>query len=74
MSFYKKHFVLVIDLRNIEDNNVYQTGRKLTSTQSGIQLEIQKKATTVDVDCHIFIMSDGMVQVIGNGWIHQLMC
>ncbi len=38
-SFYKKHFALVIDLRNIEDNNLY-------------------------VDCHVFIISDGMVQVI----------
>ena len=65
-SFYKNHFALVVGLRNIEDNSVYQTGRKLTSTESGIQLEIQKKATTEDVDCHIFIISDGMVQVIGN--------
>ncbi len=65
-GFYKNHFALVVDLRAIEDNSVYQTGRKLTSTQSGIQLEIQKKATTEDVDCHIFMISDGMVQVIGN--------
>ncbi len=65
-SLYKNHFALVVDLRNIEENSVYQTGRKLTSTQSGIQLEIQKKATTEDVDCHIFMISDGMVQVIGN--------
>ena len=65
-SFYKNHFALVVDLRNIEDNNVYQTGRKLTSTQSGIQLEIQKRATTADVDYHVFIISDGVVQVIGN--------
>ena len=49
-SFYKNHFALVVDLRNIEDNSVYQTGRKLTSTQLGIQLEIQKKATTTDID------------------------
>ena len=65
-SFYKNHFALVVHLRAIEDNSVYQTGRKLTSTQSGKQLEIQKKATTKDVDCHIFMISDGMVQVIGN--------
>ena len=77
-GFYKNHFALVIDLCNIED----QTRRKLTSTQSGIQLEIQKKVTTADVD-YIFIISDGMVQVIGNTlnsveipkeWNHQLMC
>ena len=60
-SFYKKHFAIVIDLRNIEDNNVFQTGRKLTSTESGIPLEIQKKATTADVDCHIFVISDGII-------------
>ena len=37
----------IIDLCNVEDNNVkdnvYQTGRKLTSTQSGIQLETKKR-------------------------------
>ncbi len=42
-SFYKNHFALVVDPRNIEDNSVFQTGRKLISTQLGIQLEIRKK-------------------------------
>ncbi len=65
-SFYKKHFALVIYLRNIEDNHVYQTGRKLTSTQSRIQLEIQKKATTTDIDSRVFNIPDGIIQVIGN--------
>ncbi len=65
-SIYKNHFALVVDLRNMEDNSVYQTRRKLTSTQSGIQLEIQKKVTTADVDCHVFIISDGIIQVVGN--------
>jgi hypothetical protein len=66
-SFYDNHFALVVDLRSIEDNSVYKTGRKLTSTQSGIQLEIQKKATTTDLDCHMFIISDSIVQIMGGG-------
>ena len=66
-SFYDNHFALVVDLRSIEDNSVFKTGRKLTSTQSGIQLEIQKKATTTDLDCHMFIISDSIVQIMGGG-------
>ena len=60
-------FAAVVDLRSICDKHVTGSGRKLTETQSGIMLEIKKKATTTNVKCHIFVLSDGLVNIVdGN--------
>jgi hypothetical protein len=57
-------FAAVVDLRSICDKHVTGSGRKLTETQSGIMLEIKKKATTANVKCHIFVLSDGLVNIV----------
>ena len=38
-------------------------GRKLVNTQSGVLLEIKKLATTANVLCKIFVVSDGMLNI-----------
>ena len=62
-EFYKDQFACVIDLRTYEDSNVFGVGKKLVNTQSGVLLEIKKLATTANVMCKIFVVSDGMLNI-----------
>ena len=66
-NFFKdKKFALVIDLRTVNDVNTYGNGAKIQNTQSGILVEITKKATTANVVCYMFVLSDGVIR-IANG-------
>jgi hypothetical protein len=58
-KFYKDGFALVIDLRSTQDDTT-GGGKKIMNTQSGVLLEITKKATTADVQCNIFVVSDAL--------------
>ena len=66
-KFYTDKFACVIDFRNVDDENVSGSGRKLVGTQAGIFMEIEKKATaTTDLSCHVFIIADGIIDIIGT--------
>jgi hypothetical protein len=66
-GFFKdKKFVLVIDLRTVNDANTYGNGAIIQNAQSGILVEITKKATTANVICYMFVLSDGVIR-IANG-------
>jgi hypothetical protein len=54
---------LVIDLRTASDANTYANSAKIQNTQSGILVEITKKATTADVVCYLFVLSDGVIKI-----------
>jgi hypothetical protein len=63
-GFFKdKKFALVIDLRTANDANSYGNGAKIQNTQSGILVEITKKATTANVICYLFVLSDGVIKI-----------
>ena len=64
--FRDKKFALVIDIRTINDVNTYGNGAKIQNTQSGILVEITKKATTANVVCYLFVLSEGVIK-IANG-------
>ena len=59
-DFYKYQFACVVDLRTYEKNGI---GKRLVNTQSGVLLENKKAATTANVMCKIFIISDGMLNI-----------
>ena len=59
-KFYKDKFALVVDLRSTEDSKTGH-GKRIVNSQSGVQLQITKTATTKDVVCNIFIVGDGVV-------------
>ena len=65
-KFYKDHFALVIDLRTVNDSFTSGNGKKLVNTQSGLLLEIKKKATTENIICKIFVLSDGLVNIVNR--------
>ena len=65
-KFYKDSFALVVDLRTINDNFVYGDGKRLVNTQSGILLEIKKTAIAANVKCHIFVLSDGLLNIVNK--------
>ena len=65
-EFYKNQFALVVDIRTLNDSNVTGTGRKLVNTQSGILLEIKKRGTTANVMCEMFVLSDGLLNVVNR--------
>ena len=56
----------MIDLRTVDDENTVHSGRKLVGTQSGVLLEIEKSATSVDLTCHVFVVSDGLITISGT--------
>ena len=60
-KFYKNHFALVVCLRTTNDSFTSGNSKKLVDTQSRLLLEITKKATTANVMCKIFVLSDGLV-------------
>ena len=62
-KFYKDQFACVVDLRTHNDNHANGTGKKMVNMQSGILLEIKKKATAANVMCKIFILSDGLLNI-----------
>ena len=64
-KFYKNHFTLLVDLRTINNSFTYGNGKKLVNTQSGLLLEI-KKATTANIMCKIFVLSDGLVNIVNR--------
>ena len=53
LEFLKNKYALVVDLRTVNDENVVHSGGKLVGMQSGILLEIEKLAMTVDLLCHL---------------------
>lgn len=65
-KFYKDGFALVVDLRSTQDKNVSGSGKRFDSSKSGILMEITKRATTADVNCQIFVISDGLVNFMNN--------
>ena len=65
-KFYTDKFACVIDFRTVDDENVSGSGRRLIGTQAGILLEIEKEVTTTDLSCHVFVVADGIINIVGN--------
>ena len=65
-KFYTDKFACVIDFRTVDDENVSGSGRKLVGTQAGILMEIEKETTTTDLFCHVFVIADGIIDIVGT--------
>ena len=65
-KFYTDKFACVIDFRTVDDENVSGSGRKLIGTQAGILLEIEKEVKTTDLSSHVFVVADGIINIVGN--------
>ena len=65
-KFYTDKFACVIDFRTVDDENVSGSGRKLVGTQAGILMEIEKETTTTDLSCHVFVIADGIIDIMGT--------
>jgi hypothetical protein len=64
-KFYRDGFALVIDLRSTQDDTT-GGGKKIVNTQSGVLLEITKRATAADVVCNLFIVSDALLNFVNR--------
>ena len=65
-KFYTDKFACVIDFRTVDDEKVSGSGRRLIGTQAGVLLEIEKEATAADLSCHVFVITDGIINVVEN--------
>ena len=65
-KYYTDKFACVIDLRAVDDDTVSGSGRKLVGTQAGLLIEIEKEATTTNLDCHVFVIADAMIDIVGT--------
>ena len=70
-EFHKDKYALWIDLRTTFSENSIRDGKKIVQTQSGVLLEIKRTATTKDLTCHIFVISDTLVH-FNNGDFSEL--
>ena len=62
-EFFKDKFALVIDMRTINDKHVFANGREILNTRDGVAIQIKKKATTKDLTCYMYVVSDAQVSV-----------
>ena len=65
-KYYTDKFACAIDFRTVDDDTVSGSGRKLVGTQAGILLEIEKETTTTDVSCHVFVIADSLINILGT--------
>ena len=65
-KLYNNKFACVVDFRTVDDKKVSGSGRKLIGTQVGLLLEIEKEATTANLSCHVFVVADGLMNVVQN--------
>ena len=65
-KLYKDKFPLVIDLGSQKEVNKTANGKKIVNTQNGVLLEIKMKAHTANINCNIFVVSDGLVNFINK--------
>ena len=60
-------FGLWIDLRSMEDTTMHGNGQRLVNTQDGVQLEIERTASSSGTtNCHIFTVSDSQMNIVGR--------
>ena len=64
VDFYTGNkFALVLDLRTVANKNVIANGKQIMNTQSGLSIEITKKATSKDITCYLYLISDGLINI-----------
>ena len=64
--FSDNKFPLAINRRTFNDNNISGNGRKILNIQSGILLDIPKEATPTDLICYIYVVCDGLVNIVNK--------
>ena len=65
-KYYTGKFACVIDFRTVDDDTVSGSGRKLVGTQAGILMEIEKETTSTDLPCHVFVIADAIIDIMGT--------
>ena len=65
-KYYTDKFACVIDFRTIDDDTVSGRGRKPVRTQAGILLQIEKETTATNLTCHVFVVADGLINIMGT--------
>ena len=67
-EFYKVNkFGLWIDLRTFADNEMHGGGFRLKDTQDGVKLQINRKTSgSGNITCHMFIVADAMMEIMGT--------
>ena len=65
-KYYTDKFACVIAFQTVDDDTISGSGRKLVGTQAGILIQIGKETTTTDLTCHVFIIADGIINIMGT--------
>ena len=63
IDFLTNKYCVAIDMRTVDDENVVHSGRHLKGVQSGILIKVQKLATSTNLFCQVFVVSDGKVEI-----------
>ena len=63
-KYYVDKFACVLDFRTVDDEKVSGSGRNLIGTQAGILLQITKEATAKNLSCYVFVVADGVIDIV----------
>jgi len=58
------NFGLLIDMRTMADQEMHGSGRRIVNSTDGVQLEIERKAVSVDLNCHVFVIADQQFNIM----------
>ena len=63
-SFYTDKYALWLDFRTIDDNRLYDSGRRLENTSEGIRLQITKEAgADSKLSYYLYIFQDAQINI-----------
>ena len=63
-SYYTDKYALWLDFRNIDDNRLHGSGRRLENTSEGICLQITKEAgASGKLPCYLYIFQDAQINI-----------
>jgi len=57
-------FGLLIDMRSMADQEMHGSGRRIVNSTDGVQLEIERKAFSGDLNGHVFVIADYQFNVM----------
>ena len=58
------NFGLLIDMRTMADQEMHRSGRRIVNSTDGVQLKIERKAFSGDLNSHVFVIADYQWNII----------
>ena len=72
-EYLANKYVLWLDFRMIDENELYGTGRRIESASEGITLQIEKKAGTAGaLNAYIYLIMDAQLNIQNGTYVSAI--